>query len=200
MEVAKLPDNTYFSRKSYMKILRNNVFVEGKDYPHVEVENEHGAIFQIPHGILEREDCDSASQYGFEKKASRTQIVKAIRNAGDSVFTVNFNKKVKGETVEEEIMSLYANSNGKIISKEAFKAMAKRAAKAVQVGEERTMVCKLCDVDDEFGMFQVIDLEEKYEPKPLKDGTGVYDNRWRQVIQLNINWAIVKGVKYIADK
>lgn len=197
MEADKLIENDVFSRKSYLTVIRNGVDVDGQVC--TLVRNEHNAVFYVPHRVLDKENCDSASQFNIEKKASRTQIVKAIRNAGDSVFTVNFNKKVDPKHVKEAIMTLYANSHGKLISKVEFEKKAKEVEEQVKKGEERTMICRLCDVDDEFGMFQVVDLEEPYEPRMLADGSGVYDNRWRQVIQLNINWAIVKGIKYVAD-
>ena len=58
----------------------------------VKVIDETGSTLTISNAIIERESF-TAEQFDEEVKVSRTELVKALQNAGDTIFKAVFKKK-----------------------------------------------------------------------------------------------------------
>lgn len=123
--------------------------VVGKTTDGIKVKDNQGKEFEVRGKVLIENSFNSASQFTDEKKVSRTQAVEALLSAGDSVFTVVFDKAT---------------------------------------GEERTLVGKLIDTENQMGRSNVTDLE-------VVSGTNL-----RQVDHRTLKQVIVKGIKYIVKK
>ena len=87
---SKLSVNNWFSATSYYKVASlfddQNVMVTEKSIS--------GSVeLKMAKDILETE-MYSGLAYGSTEKISRTDLVDKLINAGETVFTVNFNKKV----------------------------------------------------------------------------------------------------------
>tara|TARA_Y100000748_G_C15440338_1_gene466890 strand:- start:95 stop:541 length:447 start_codon:yes stop_codon:yes gene_type:complete len=63
-----------------------------KDNGDVRVVDEDGKSLTISKDIVARESY-SAQQFTEDKVANRTDMVKVLQNAGDTIFTVKFKKK-----------------------------------------------------------------------------------------------------------
>lgn len=72
--------------------------VTGIQSGRVSVIDETGSTLTISNPIIERESF-TAVQFDEEVKVSRTELVKALQNAGDTIFKVVFKKK-NGEARE----------------------------------------------------------------------------------------------------
>jgi len=66
--------------------------VTGIQSGRVSVVDETGSTLTISNPIIERESF-TAVQFDEEVKVSRTELVKALQNAGDTIFKVVFKKK-----------------------------------------------------------------------------------------------------------
>lgn len=153
-----------------------------------KLKNERGLLLEVGYSVIS-DGMYVASQFRSQETVTRTRIVEIMMGAGDDVFTVNYNKKVKDTEVFEQLKELYPN-NGKIISKIEFDAEARKMSKQVMKGEERTLVGKLISPIAEFGRFKVTDLEIALQE-------GQTDTGARLVDQSTINSLILRGVKYI---
>lgn len=63
----------------------------------IQVEDQNGQKFTVRGKDLIQESMYSGEQYSEEKKVSRTEATNILRNAGDTVFTVEF-EKADGQT------------------------------------------------------------------------------------------------------
>ena len=63
-----------------------------KDNGDVEVMDEEGKSLTISKDIVARESY-SAEQFTEDRVSNRTDMVKVLQNAGDTIFTVKFKKK-----------------------------------------------------------------------------------------------------------
>jgi hypothetical protein len=165
--------------------------VKGREVGYVNLENERGMGMRVANAIVQ-EGMYSANQFDKEVEVTRTEIVDIMSQAGDTVFTVNFNAKVKDEDMKAQLETLYPNK-GKILSKTEFNDAVKNITKFIKVGRERTLKGRLISTVAKFGRFQVIDLE-------IKRNEGEWDNRIRQVDQETINWLILRNVRYFVKK
>ena len=136
------------------------------------VQNERGFEFTISARIIE-EGMYSANQHVLEEKVTRTEMVEVLENAGDTIFTVNFNKQVDAKAVLERL-------------KASKVATTIKAAKMLLEGNERTLVGYLLSTEPKMGRSQVIDLEID----PSKHRIRLVDHR-------TLNWIIIRNVKYI---
>lgn len=156
-----------------------NVTAVSKDS--ITVANERGYKIEVTKGVVQ-EGMYSASQFTEEKKVTRTQLCELLENAGDTVFTVSFHKKVKEKDVSTEIIKALAgvDSNDEKAIAKAIKASVKSAIE----GQERILVGYLIQTEAKMGRSEVIDLE----------ATGTH--RIRLVDHRTIDWLILKNVKY----
>lgn len=122
----------------------------------------------------------SADQYDKEEKITKTDATNLLMSNSNIVLTVNFNKQVKPEDVEKEIMDAYKSS-----TPTQLETAVKKAVKSAINGVERTMIGRHSGSVNEFGRLNFTDME----------ATG--GNRTRQVDPRGLNWMIIKGIKYI---
>lgn len=133
------------------------------------------------------EDClTSGDQFTETTKISKTELTEIFLKNANVVFTVSFNKQVKEADVVKEIMETYGDSTPK-----TMEAAVKKAVKKALAGEERILTGYHTGVQDEFGRISAIDMN--LEKTPGKD----YDSRLRLVDPRQLNFLILKGVKYI---
>lgn len=140
------------SRVSYMEIV-------GKRGSSFSVKNEEGMTWTIAGSILQNE-AYSASQYTEEREVNRTEMVEALESAGDSVFTVVFDKKISQKSIAAALAEL-----DELPSK---KTALNKLAKSMMAGEERTLVGYLASTEPKMGRSVVIDLEipaDKHRPR-----------------------------------
>lgn len=147
LETRSVPSNLKvgdrLSRVSYMKIL-------GKRGNSFSVENEEGMQWTIAGSILQNE-AFSATQYTDEREVSRTEMVEALESAGDSVFTVVFDKKTSQKSIVAALSELDELPNKK--------TQLNKLAKAMMAGEERRLTGYLASTEPKMGRSTVVDLE-----------------------------------------
>lgn len=152
--------------------------VTSNDAGGVGVRNERGFEFNIAPKIVE-EGSYSAHQYTDEKVISRSEVVDLLRHAGDTVFEVCFKKQIEAKELKE------------IINDPNVTVKSQKAAKELVLGEERVLRGYLAPYGrEEFGRFQVIDLEQAGDPE------ADFDPRKRLVDQKTIQYLILRNVKY----
>jgi endo-alpha-1,4-polygalactosaminidase (GH114 family) len=133
------------------------------------------------------EEClISADQFDTEEKITKTDLTAKFLQSPNVVFTVSFNKQVKEVDVVKEIMDTYSDSTPK-----TMETAVKKAVKKALAGEERVLTGYHIGVQDEFGRISAIDMNIE------KDRTKEYDTRLRLVDPRQLNFLILKGVKYI---
>lgn len=151
----------------------------------IAVINERGFASEIDRDIIE-EGMYSASQYDFEKTVSRTEICEILEQAGNYVFTVNFNKQVREKDLKDKLLSAIKDENGELLSPSEMEKALKKVSHDAIKGDPRTLVGYLLRVEPKMGRSSVIDLAYPLE-----------NNRIRLVDHRTINWLIIKNVKYI---
>lgn len=160
------------SRTSYVEIVRR---LPGGGF---KVRNETGFTWDIGGSIVANE-MYAANQYTEEVKVSRTEMVEALENAGDAIFTVTFGKKVSEKAVRDAIGLHVDSGDG------ADPAAIRRTAKTLLAGEPRTLVGYLVHTEPKMGRSQVVDLE-----KP------VGSHRLRLVDHRTITSLVLRNKKY----
>lgn len=148
----------------------------------VHVRNERGYEFGVSREIVE-EGMVSAGQYTHEEKVTRTRLCEILEQAGDCIFTVNFQKKVKERELLEELFQAVQGEHG--LGDDELQGVLRKATHKAMQGEERTLVGYLLSAEPKMGRSQVIDLEIS-EAK----------HRIRLVDHRTLNWLILKNVKY----
>lgn len=176
--VAKLAVGDYLSETQYYQVIE-------KSDKQVKVRNERGYEFFVGHSIVE-EGMYSAKQFDKKVELSRTQVCEILENAGDSIFTVNFNKQLKDKDVVAEILAAIEEHGGKSEVSKPLKTRINAAVKKGVKGELRTLIGYLVQTEPKMGRSQVIDLE------------APPNQRYRLVDHRTINWLILKNVKYVA--
>ena len=129
----------------------------------------------VSRDVLEHEMYNS-KVFGKEEKLALTKVVKLLREANTTVFTICFTCKVDEKEVQEKL---------KKVSEKDFKD-AKNLAKEIFVGREKTIVARLSKSENHLGRSLVLDLAA---------GGRVYAS----VDHRNIKWVILKNVKYIVN-
>lgn len=165
-----------WSRLSYGKITDIN----GED---VTIENEDGKSWRISKDIFLAE-FKVASSVGNTTEVTQTDIINVVLSKPGTIMTVNFNKKVDEKEVKQKLVDIHT-------ARTFSEADAKRAAKTILQGEERTMIGRHYHQIDDMGRLQFIDMEL------AKDPSKEYDVRLRKVDPRTINWVIVENIKYI---
>lgn len=174
----------------FEKIKEGNVFSEVQFYvvekikgDKAQLRNDHGENIVIDRSYAEK--ClISADQFDEEKTITKTEAANILLGAANTAITVNFNKQIKSADVEKEIVEAYEGSTPK-----TFAAAVKKAVKRGLEGEERTIKGRHFGELNELGRLNFIDME-------IKKGDGAYDARIRQVDPRQINFMVIKGIKY----
>jgi hypothetical protein len=152
--------------------------VLNKNSDSLDVEDQTGSKFAIRGKDLIEETINTAEQYTETRKISRTELIEVLENAGDTVFTANFNKLPNAESIAELLGSYSINdfSDTKKLSK---------IAKEVMKGEGRNLKGYLLNTEPKMGRSSVIDLEV---PKG-QHNVRLIDHR-------TLNFLILKGIRY----
>jgi len=176
IDITNLKVGDHLSETQYYKVTELH---DGR----VALENERGLKITVTHRIVE-EGMYSASQFTKTVELSRTALCEVLEGAGDSIFTVNFNKQLKEKEVADQLIAavseLGADADPKVLAKK-IKAVVKKGVG----GELRTLVGYMVQTEAKMGRSQVIDLEAP--PK----------QRYRLVDHRTINWLVLKNVKYV---
>lgn len=132
------------------------------------------------------EDClTSADQFEKEEKLNKTDMAALFLKSTNVALTVSFNKQVKEADVVKEILDAYEGSTPKTIE-----TAIKKAVKRGMNGEERVLVGYHTGITDNFGRCSAIDMNI------VKDPSKDYNTALRLIDPREINYLIVKGVKY----
>lgn len=167
----KLSETQYYSVE---KISGNRVQLINQNEQRVVVDN----------GYVEQ--ClTSANQHDGVKKITRTEMAKLFIENPNIVFTVSFNKQVKEADVVKEVMETYEASTIKSMA-----TAVKKAIKKALNGEERVLVGYHTGVQDDFGRISAVDMNIAKDPS--KD----YNTALRLVDPRQLNYLIIKGVRY----
>lgn len=154
----------------------------------IMIKNEDGKAWTISKDIFEAEfNVAGSTSNGVVGNITQTALIDLVLSKPGTIMTVNFNKKIDEKEVAEIILE----------ARPATLVGAKKLAKDILRGEERTMIGRHYHSIDEMGRLQFIDMELPKEIKTTKDGTCTYDTRLRKVDPRTINWVIVENVKYI---
>ena len=157
------------SRVSYMEIVSKS----GNSF---RVKNEEGMTWTIAGSILQNE-AYAADQYTEEQEVSRTEMVEALESAGDSVFTVVFDKKTSQKSIVEALSDL-----NELPTK---KTQLNKLAKSMMAGEERRLVGYLASTEPKMGRSTVVDLE-----------VSPNNHRLRLVDHRTVKELILRNVRY----
>jgi hypothetical protein len=122
--------------------------------------------------ILETE-MHSGLVFDNEEKLCRQNVLDKLMEAGETVFSVQFNKKVDTDHIKN------------IIGAAGAKPDLKQLSKDIVTGKECEMTCFLLNSENQLGRSMVIDL--KAQPKA----------NFRQIDHRTINSLIFKNVKYV---
>lgn len=158
----------------------------------IDVVNDFGEEITLGKSYVEKL-LVSSDEFGETKQMSRTDVINLFMTSTNVICTVNFNKKVDEKEVKKQLVALYPNTGGQIMSKVNFEKIVSKSLSDALVGEERTMVGRHYGRTDEFGRIKFIDMEAQGAYDATKDA----DSRQRLVDPRTINWVILRGVKYI---
>ena len=174
-DFKKLKVGSKLSESQYYKVEK----VVGNQ---VQLRNDFDEPVVVDNNYVEK--ClTSADQFEQERTMSRTDVANLFIASTNVALTVNYNKQVNEKDVKDQLVSLYPNKGGKILSEADYKKAISKVISSALSGEERIMVGRHYGNQDEF---------EKSQDKSLD-----YDNRQRLVDPRTINWLILKGVKYV---
>jgi hypothetical protein len=152
--------------------------VINKNSDSLDVEDQTGSKFAIRGKDLIEGTLNTAEQYTETRKVSRTELIEILENAGDTVFTANYNKLPNADTIAELLGNYSINDFGdpKKLSKIAKEAMK---------GEERNLKGYLINIEPKMGRSSVIDLE-------IPKG----EHNVRLIDHRTLNSIIIKNIKY----
>jgi hypothetical protein len=165
----KLKEKDIFSCISYLKVEK----IEGD---RITVKNQLGGCWFISKDILEREMW-SADHYAKEIKCTMTDLSEILEQCSDTIFAVQFKKKVDQKSLEGKLAGIKFSDLKK--SDEI-----KHIAKEVSEGKTEQITCHLLESENHLGRSLVIDLN------------APASNNFRQVDHRTIEWIVVRNVKY----
>ena len=155
----------WFSRTSYFQVkqIMGNEVKTMCDNKEVVVSKD----------ILEQE-MHNAAVFAKEEKLALTKVVKILKEAKSTAFTICFTCKVDEKQIQEKLQS---------ITEKEFKD-AKTLAKELLTGRESTVTGRLTKTEGKLGRSLVI---------------GIPANNFVSVDHRTIRWLILKNVKYIVN-
>jgi transcriptional regulator NrdR family protein len=178
LNIDQLKVGNYLSETQYYKVVKINPKT-------ATLINERGVETNFNKELI-AEGMYSASLYDSEKNVNRTEINEILQQAGNNIFTVNFNKQVKEKDIKEKLLDAIKDEEGNPLSYEEIENKLKKISQELTKGEERTLIGYLFELNTLRGRSLVIDMEIPPE-----------QNRVRQVDHRTINWLILKNTKYI---
>ena len=159
----------FFSYTNYIRVV-------GFKDKLVEVEDFNGKKFYISRDIIENE-MYSADHFDKEEKITQTELVEQLKNVGDKIFKVTFNKLRTEEETTIMLMELEEDDF------ENVKKM-KKFSKGVMEGEKVGIVGHLVNTETKMGRSLIVDLNSKNK------------NRFKLVDHRNIKSLIIGNVNY----
>ncbi len=171
----------HLSRVSYVKVIDISPCRST-----ITVKNQDNLQWTIDSNIVAKEMV-SAHQVNEEQIVSRSDVVKKLMGAGDSVFTVQFSKKVDEKIVSDRLQSVQSTDLEPPKKRRAL-------AKELLTGETRTLVGYLFNTEPEMGRSRVVDLQIE----STTDNTKDVFSRTRLVDHRTVNYLILNRVKYVA--
>lgn len=162
-----------WSRVSFGKIL------SATSQP-VHVQNEAGLDWLISRDIFDKE-FTVADEFTSEGETNRTEIQKKILEYPRTAMTIAFRKKVEPKHVIDAVKDYILETDPKDLPR--YKNLGK-AIRTAMKGEERIMKGRHHGHFDSHGRLRVVDMED---PKRIE----------KSVDLRTVEWAIVKGVKYV---
>ena len=133
-----------------------------------------GKEITVSRDILEHE-MQNACVYAKEEKLALTKVVKVLKEANSTAFTICFNTKVDEKNVSEKLSS---------ITEKDFKDNKKALAKELLTGFEKTVVGRKTKTEGKLGRSLVL---------------GLPANNFVSVDHRTIKWLIIKNVKYVVN-
>lgn len=169
----KLAVGDFFSCISYLNVKK----IEGNS---VTVENHLGGSWLISKDILER-DTWSADHYDSEVKVTMSDLSEILQLCSDTIFKVQFRKKVDAETIEGKF-------KGYKLADLKKGDQAKKLSKTLTEGDVVEITGHLIESETNLGRSLVIDLNA---PK---------NSNIRSVDHRTIQYIIFRNVKYSLGK
>lgn len=123
----------------------------------------------------------SADHFCKEVKTNMTDIAEIMQEAKDTIFTVQFKKKLDEKTIFEKLKS---TTEAELKNEKNLKAFVKE----VSAGKECTIIGHLLNTESKLGRSTVIDL------------TAPLGNNIRMVDHRTIDYMIFKNKKYVVGK
>ena len=142
----KLAVKNWFSSTAYYKV--NSI--TNKDTAVVSEKKDSGNNLQMARDIMETE-MNSGLLYDKEEKVTRTEVLERMMTAGESVMTVNYNKKVDEAHVKSALEGAGKNVDLKKLSKH------------IVLGKESEMTCYVLKSENGLGRSSVIDLNAPHK-------------------------------------
>ena len=163
----KLAVGNWFSSTAYYKVKS----ITDKDNCVVSEAKDQSNELTMARDIMETE-MNSGLVFGQEQKLSRTEVLEKMTNAGESVMTVTFNKKIDEAYIKSALENAGSNVNYKKLAKE------------ITTGKEVQMTCYIIKSENGLGRSTVIDLNAPYKMN------------FRQIDHRTVSSLILKNVKY----
>ena len=127
------------------------------------------------------QDSYSADHYDKEVTCNMTELAEVLQGAKDTIFTVEFKKKVD----DKQVLDLLTGLKFADVKKPD---QVKSIAKTIMEGKQCTLIGHLVQSEQQMGRTLVIDCQ------------APADNRFRQVDHRTIQSLILRGVKYNLGK
>ncbi len=181
LDIDKIEVGDYLSQTQYYRVVKINPET-------VIVIDERGVQTDLDKDLIAA-GMYSASQYDTEKTVNRTEINEILQQAGNNIFTVNFNKQVQEQDIKDKLLNAIKDKQGNPLSYAEIANKLANISKQLMKGEERTLIGYLLELNNLRGRSLVIDMEIPPE-----------QNRIRQVDHRTINWLILKNIKYIVKQ
>jgi hypothetical protein len=123
---------------------------------------------------IAEQEMFNGSVFAKEEKLALTKVVKILKEAKSTVFTVSFTCKVDEKHIQERLQAL---------TEKEFKDT-KNLAKELLTGKESTITGRLTKAEAKLGRSLVV---------------GIPENNFASVDHRTIKWLIFKNVKYVVN-
>jgi len=172
-KVQTIKNEDYVSCHQYMRVER----IQGDN---IHLLNDQGEKVEIDKAVLVQ-DSYSADHFDKQVTCNMTELSEVLQGAKDTIFTVEFKKKVDDKQIFDSLSGLkYADTK----KPEQLKSI----AKTILEGKQCTLIGHLVKSEQQMGRTLVIDCQ------------APADNRFRQVDHRTIQSIILRGVKYNLGK
>lgn len=170
LDVDKLQRGEYVSCHQYMQVVK----IKGNT---IDLRTAGGKVIDIYKCILVS-DAYSADHFEHTVTCNMTELSEILESAKDTIFKVEFKKKIDEKMIQERLLKLSAADLKK-------KDKVKQLAKDVMSGEVVSIVGHLANQERMMGRSLIIDLN------------APASNNFRQVDHRTIQSIILRNVKYV---